>query len=170
MLLPRFIILAVILFATTAIITAPAHAEANPTCKKLAEAVVQTATGDILTQAAKDQPELAKQGLTTLSIAIAKNLLKKENPVSKAHALMLLMWNGGADGKKIAQDSAQSFQTETDRAHYYFVLGLYQIKLKNPEIAARGRSFIQQMRDSGKVTFVDDNVWKQLTTTCLLPS
>ena len=49
-------------------------------------------------------------------------------------------------------------------------MGLFQLGSPKAETAAGGRNLLSQVKDTGKVTFVPDEMWALLLETCELPS
>jgi hypothetical protein len=141
----------------------------DTTCSALADSIVDTATRDVLTTAVKENPQLKKLEGNDLASAAGKLFLTAERPDFKAYGYMMLLWYGGKDGRDLVSEVGAQLQTEEDRAHFYFVLGLFQLRSTDAKIAATGRDYVRQMRDSGKVTFVNDAMWDQLAK-CQLPS
>lgn len=153
---------------------APAHAQsaeaAAPTCKDFANEIVQRATTGVLKDAVEENPELKKLTDEQLVLTAGPIFLKAERPDFKSYGYMMLLWYGGQKGRDLVAQMAPKLETEADRAHYYFVLGMHQIRSNKPDIAATGRDYIRQMRDSGKVEFVNDAMWTGLIDECRLPS
>jgi len=161
-------ILAVAAIAAFAVSTQYAPAYAADSCATVANSVVKDAVEDVLGKAVKDNPELKKLSQKELVKRSGNVLLTAERPGIQAYGFMMLMWYGDqADRDKVAKTAA-ALQTEQQRAHFYFVLGLNQIRSKTPKVAAEGRDYIRQIRDTGHVTFVNDAMWKSLIDDCQL--
>jgi hypothetical protein len=144
----------------------PALAES---CRNAADAVVKTETSELLEEVVKNDPQLGELDGETLVIESGKTLLEAPQPDFKARGWMMLMWYGGKPGRDIVSKSSEKLTTEADRAHLYFVMGLYQLSSKKPETAAEGRKLLSQVKDTGKVTFVPDEMWAIFLKTCELP-
>jgi hypothetical protein len=157
----------IVAFVVAAISAVPALAA--PACKEIVNGIVQTATRDVLKDAVANSPELQKLSEQELVLTAGKTFLTAERPDFKAYGYMMLLWYGGKQGQELFTNVAPTLDTEVDRAHYYFVLGLYQMRAATPKVAATGRDYVRQMRDSGKVTFVPDDMWRQLIDDCSLP-
>jgi hypothetical protein len=127
-------------------------------------------TRDVLSDAVKTNPKLKDMDGNELASEAGKIFLTAERPNFKAYGYMMLLWYGGAEGRDLVTKVGSGLETEEDRAHFYFVLGLFQLRAKEAKVAATGRDYIRQMRDSGKVTFVPDAMWDQLISECRLPS
>ncbi len=48
-------------------------------------------------------------------------------------------------------------------------MGLFQLGSPKQETAAAGRTLLGQVKDTGKVTFVPEDMWELLIETCDLP-
>jgi len=48
--------------------------------------------------------------------------------------------------------------------------GLFQLGSPKAETAAGGRNLLSQVKDTGKVTFVPDEMWALFLDACVLPS
>ena len=153
-----------------AVLCGPATAQETQTCQDLANAIVKQATTDVLRDAVNDSPALQKLSDEELVLKAGKIFLGAERPDFKAYGYMMLLWYGGKTGRDLVTEIGPKLATEDDRAHYYFVLGLYQLQSKKPDVATTGRDYIRQMRDSGKVKFVNDDMWTALIEECRLPS
>lgn len=149
---------------------APAAAEEAPTCKDLTNEIVKSATTGVLKDAVEAKPELRQLTDEELVLKAGRIFLAAERPDFKAYGYMMLLWYGGKTGRELVVNIAPKLDTEADRAHYYFVLGMYQLRSTDPEVAAKGRDYVRQMRDSGKVQFVENGTWDDLITGCRLPS
>ncbi|MGE3987454.1 hypothetical protein [Pseudorhodoplanes sp.] len=147
----------------------PAVAQ-NPTCRDLVDGIVRQATSDVLSDAAKARPSMKELGSEQLARLAGKQFLGADRADFKAYGYMMLLWYGGKEGRDIAASHSASLSTEEDRAHFYFVLGLFQLRSANIKTANTGRDYIRQVRASGKVTFVKDEMWNELETGCRLPS
>ena len=143
------------------LLASPALAD-EPACAALADTIVETATRDVLRDAVEANPELKELDGNELASGAGRIFLTADRPDFKAYGYMMLLWYGGKDGRDLVAQAGPELQTEEDRAHYYFVLGLFQLRSKDAATAATGRDYIRQMRDSGKVTFVSEAVWDQL--------
>lgn len=151
-----------------AAIAAASPARAAETCSAVANAVVKQGVEDVLNKVIKDHPELTKMTQKELVRKAGHILLEAPRPDIQAYGYMMLLWYGDeTDRKKVAQTVAD-LETEAQRAHFYFVMGLYQIRAEKPDVAAQGRDYIRQMRDSGHVTFVNDAMWAALIDECEL--
>ena len=144
-------------------------AAAAPACKDVANGIVQTATRDVLKDAVANSPALQNLSEKELVLTAGQQFLTAERADFKAYGYMMLLWYGGQEGRELVKNIGPKLDTEEDRAHYYFVLGLHQLRAAKSETAATGRDYIRQMRDSGKVTFVPDEMWRQLIDDCSLP-
>ena len=144
-----------------------AHAS---TCRDVSDEIVKTATSELLQDVAKNDPQLAELDEKTLVLEGGKKLLEAPQPDFKARGWMMLLWYGGKTGQEIVAKSAEGLTTEEDRAHLYFVMGLFQLGSPKAETAAGGRNLLSQVKDTGKVTFVPDEMWALLLETCELPS
>jgi len=153
-----------------AALLAPVSAQETPTCQDLANEIVKSATTGVLKDAVEAKPELKQLSDEELVLKAGRIFLAAERPDFKAYGYMMLLWFGGKTGRELVVNIAPKLNTEADRAHYYFVLGLYQLRSSEPEVAAKGRDYVRQMRDSGKVEFVEDGTWDDLITGCRLPS
>ena len=150
-------------------VASPALAE-QIACSDLANAIVENAAKDVLGEAVKSNPDLQKLSGHALAMAAGRQFLTAERPDFKAYGYMLLLWYGGEEGRDLVAKVGPELTTEEDRAHLYFVMGLAQLRAQNAKTAATGRDYIRQMRDSGKVTFVTDEMWDLLIDKCRLPS
>lgn len=148
--------------------TSPALAQ-QMTCRDLADVIVQQATTDVLADAVKKNPSLKELDEGELAKVAGKTFLGAERPDFKAYGFMMLLWYGGDEGRSIAAQGAADLQTEEERAHFFFVQGLFQLRSPKAGSAAQGRDVVRQVRDSGKVTFVEDAMWDQLINQCQLP-
>jgi len=144
----------------------PAHAE---TCRIAADNIVHTATTELLQEVVNNNPNLQQLDEQELVIEAGKKLIEAPRPDFKARGWMMLLWYGGKQGQEIVAKSAESLQTEEDRAHLYFVMGLFQLTSQQADTAAGGRTLLSQVKDTGKVTFVPNDMWTVLET-CQLPS
>ncbi|CFX47358.1 exported protein of unknown function [Candidatus Filomicrobium marinum] len=144
-------------------------AQAAPTCKAVANDIVIGTTRDILQQVVEENPSLKSLSESDLVKKAGKQFLTAERPDFQAHGYMMLLWFAGEEGRTLVKDIGPKLTTEEQRAHYYFVLGLHQIRADGATTAATGRDYIRQMRDSGKVSFVGDDMWTLLIETCTLP-
>jgi hypothetical protein len=138
-------------------------------CRVTANEMVNTATAELLQDVIKKDPELAKLDERTLVLEAGKKLITAERSDFKARGWMMLLWYGGKPGGEIVANSAETLETEEDRAHLYFVMGLFQLGSPKQETATAGRTLLGQVKDTGKVTFVPDDMWKLLIETCDLP-
>jgi hypothetical protein len=159
----RSIGLLAVLFAAGA---TPALAES---CRNAADAIVKTETTELLQQVVKNDPQLGQLDEATLVIEGGKTLLEAPQPDFKARGWLMLMWYGGQTGRDIVAQSSETLTTEADRAHLYFAMGLFQLSSKKPATAAEGRKLLSQVKDTGKVTFVPDEMWAIFLETCELP-
>lgn len=149
---------------------APAHAQEAQTCQAVANEIVKSATASVLKDAVDQIPELQTLSDEALVLKAGPIFLRAERPDFKAYGYMMLLWYGGETGRALVVDIAPKLTTEADRAHYYFVLGLYKLRSQTPDVAATGRDYIRQMRDSGKIDFVNDAMWDALIKDCRMPS
>lgn len=144
-------------------------AQAAPTCKAAANDIVTGTTRDILEKVVDENPDLKSLGESELVKVAGTKLLTAERADFQAYGYMMLLWFGGKEGRAQVTEVAPTLKTEEQRAHYYFVLGLHQIRADGAKTALTGRDYIRQMRDSGKVAFVGDDMWSLLIETCTLP-
>ena len=158
-----------VLVGMVAVWASASQAAKAPACKDLANEIVHTATSDVLKDAVSKSPTLQKLSDEELVLAAGKTFLTAERPDFKAYGYMMLLWYGGQPGRDMVANIGPKLESEEDRAHYYFVLGLHQMRSAKQETAATGRDYIRQMRDSGKVGFVTDTMWDQLIEQCRLP-
>ncbi len=143
----------------------PANA-ADTSCRAVADRMVKTAVEDILRDAMKADVSLKKLDRKTLVKIAGKQLMAAEPAHLKAHGYMTLLWYGDAGAQQKVAEAAAALQTQKERAHFYFVMGLYQIGSKTPNLAKEGRDTIKQIHNSGHVTFVNDAMWRLLKTDC----
>jgi hypothetical protein len=143
---------------------------AQDACCDVTNAIVQQATRDVLSEALKTNPALKTLSSEELAKVAGKTFLGADRPDFKAYGYMMLLWYGGKEGRDMVANASGTLATEEERAHLYFVMGLFQLRSSNPKTASTGRDYIRQMRDSGKVTFVNDAMWDQLIKGCRLPS
>jgi len=138
-------------------------------CRTVTDDVANTAATELLQQVVKNDPQLAELDEKTLLLEGGKKLIEAPQPDYKARGWMMLLWYGGKPGQEIVASSAEGLETEEDRAHLYFVMGLFQLGSPNAETAAAGRSLLSQVKDTGKVTFVPEELWTLFLQACELP-
>ncbi|MEZ5875459.1 MAG: hypothetical protein R3D30_11735 [Hyphomicrobiales bacterium] len=155
-----------LLTALLAISLTAAHAEP---CRKAADDVVQIATTELLQKVLEDDPALAEMDENALVLQAGKRLMESPRPDLKARGWMMLLWYGDKTEHDLVAKSAETLQTEEDRAHLYFVMGLYQLTASTADTAAGGRDLLAKVKDTGKVTFVPDEMWTMFLETCELP-
>lgn len=151
--------LAVALAASSAV-------RAAESCGTVANSVVKQAVEDVLNSVIKDHPDLKKLTQQELVKKAGNILLEAPKPDIQAYGFMMLLWYGDKEDRDKVAKTAANLETEEQRAHFYFVMGLYQIRSKTSDVAAQGRDYIRQMRDSGHVTFVNDAMWSALIDEC----
>jgi hypothetical protein len=158
-------------FALTVILSSASAALAQDnTCRDVTDAIVQQTTRDVLSDALKSNPDLKKLSSEQLAKVGGKTFLAADRPDFKAYGFMMLLWYGGKEGRDMVANASEKLTTEEDRAHLFFVMGMFQLRSPNPKSASAGRNLIRQIRDSGKVTFAPDAMWDQLIKDCRLPS
>ena len=145
-----------------------ATAKAEP-CRKAVDEIVRTETTELLQTVVKNEPALSKMDEETLVLQGGKTLLESPRPDFKARGWMMLLWYGGKTGQDVVAQSAETLETEEDRAHLYLVMGMYQLRTKSPETAAGGRSLLSQVKDTGKVSFLPEEMWTLFLESCELP-
>jgi hypothetical protein len=151
-----------------AAVTASAPVRAAETCSTVANTVVKQAVEDVLNKVIKDHPDLTKLTQKELVKKAGTILLQAPKPDIQAYGYMMLLWYGDQGDRDQVAQTAAKLETEAQRAHFYFVMGLYQIRAEKPDVAKQGRDYIRQMRDSGHVTFVNDAMWTSLIDECQL--
>lgn len=162
-----------LIIAAVASILAASSAGAQETdvpCRDLADSLARQATREVLADAIEANPSLKQLSGEELAKNAGRIFLSAERPDFKAYCFIMLLWFGGEEGRGIAAEGAAALETEDDRAHFYFVQGMYQLRASDSELANTGREYIRQVRDTGKVTFVADHMWDQLINQCRLPS
>lgn len=162
-----------VFIAAVASIMAASSAGAQETdvpCRELADSLARQATREVLADAVEADPSLKHLSEEELAKKAGRIFLSAERPDFKAYGFIMLLWFGGEEGRGIAAQGAADLETEDDRAHFYFVQGMYQLRASSSELASTGRDYIRQIRDTGKVTFVSDDMWDQLINRCRLPS
>lgn len=162
-----------LMIAVVASILAASSAGAQETsvsCRDLADSLARQATREVLADAIEANPSLKELSEEELAKKAGRIFLSADRPDFKAYGFIMLLWFGGEEGRSIAAQGAAELETEDDRAHFYFVQGMYQLRASDLKLANTGRDYIRQMRDTGKVTFVSDAMWDQLINQCRLPS
>lgn len=144
---------------------APAIA-ADISCRAVADRMVKTAVEDVLSDAMKTDASLKKLDRKSLIEVAGKQLMAAERARLKAHGYMTLLWYGDAAAQQKVAEAAAALQTQKERAHFYFVMGLYQIGSNTPKLAKEGRDTIKQIYNSGHVAFVDNAMWRLLKSDC----
>lgn len=139
------------------------------TCRNTVDAIVKTETTELLRTVVERDPVLAEMDEETLVLEGGKILLKSPRPDFKARGWMMLLWYGGKEGQDIVANSAETLETEEDRAHLYLVMGMYQLRAQSPDTAAGARNLLAQVKDTGKVSFLPDEMWTLFLETCELP-
>jgi hypothetical protein len=155
-----------LLFAALSVGVTTAHAE---TCRNTVDGIVKTETTELLQTVVENDPALAEMGEETLVLEGGKKLLEAPRPDFKARGWMMLLWYGGKTGQDIVAQSAETLETEEDRAHLYLVMGMYQLRAKTAETASGGRDLLAQVKDTGKISFLPDEMWTLFLETCELP-
>ncbi len=156
--------------ALTLLLSASPALSQGTTCSDVTNAIVQQATRDVLSDALKTNPALKKLSSEQLAKVAGEKFLSADRPDFKAYGFMMLLWYGGKEGRDLVANASEKLATEEERAHLFFVMGMFQLRSPNPKSASAGRNLIRQIRDSGKVTFVNDAMWDQLIKECRLPS
>lgn len=143
----------------------PANAT-DTSCRTVADQMVKSAVEDILRDVVKTDASLKKLDQKTLVKVAGNKLMAAKRPDQKAHGYMTLLWYGDAAARQQVAEAAAALQTQKERAHFYFVMGLYQIGSKTPKLAKEGRGTIKQIHNTGHVTFVNDAIWRLLKSDC----
>lgn len=156
------------LFLAALSVTGLSPAQADP-CREVVDAIVHTETTELLQTVVKNDPALEQLGEEELVLEGGKTLLKSDRPDFKARGWMMLLWYGGKTGQDLVAASSETLQTEKDRAHLYLVMGMYQLRAKSPETAAGGRSLLSQVKDTGEISFLPDEMWTLFLESCELP-
>lgn len=156
--------------ALTFILSSASASLAQDACRNVTDAIVQQTTRDVLSDALKSNPDLKKLSSEQLAKVAGKTFLTADRPDFKAYGYMMLLWYGGKEGRDMVANASEKLDTEEERAHLFFVMGMFQLRSPNPKSASAGRNLIRQLRDTGKVTFVNDAMWDQLIKDCRLPS
>lgn len=139
---------------------------ADTSCRTVADQMVKTAVENILRDVVKADASLKKLDQKTLVKVAGNKLMTAERADHKAYGYMTLLWYGDAAARQKVAEAAAALQTQEERAHFYFVMGLYQIGSKTPKRAKEGRGTIKQIHNTGHVTFVNDAIWRLLKTDC----
>jgi|GEM_PF-3672231 len=164
--LPRS--LARCLFIAALCTVGPAAVQAQ-SCRDTVDDIVRTETTELLQTVVKNDPALSEMDEETLVLQGGKTLLESPRPDFKARGWMMLLWYGGKPGQDVVAQSAETLETEEDRAHLFLVMGMYQLRAKSPETASGGRSLLSQVRATGKVSFLPDEMWTLFLESCELP-
>lgn len=143
----------------------PANA-ADTSCRTVADQMVKSAVGNILRDVVKADASLKKLDQKTLVKVAGNKLMAAERPDQKAYGYMTLLWYGDAAARQQVAEAAAALQTQKERAHFYFVMGLYQIGSKTPKLAKEGRDTIKQIHNTGHVAFVNNAMWRLLKSDC----
>jgi len=139
---------------------------ADTSCRAVADRMVKAAVEDALQDVMKADASLKKLDRRTLIEVAGKQLIAAKRADLKAHGYMTLLWYGDAAAQQMVAEAAAALQTQKERAHFYFVMGLYQIGSKTPKLAQEGRDTIKQVHSSNLVTFVNEATWRLLITDC----
>lgn len=155
--------------ALALVLTSTSHAPADAadtSCRTVADQMVKTAVEGILRDVVKADASLKKLDQKALVKVAGNKLMAAPRPDQKAYGYMTLLWYGDAAARQKVAEAAAALQTQKERAHFYFVMGLYQIGSKTPKLAKEGRDTIKQIHNSGHVTFVNNAMWRLLKSDC----
>lgn len=136
------------------------------TCKEFADSVVRQAVQDVLNKVKTDNAELQKLSQQELVNLAGTKLIEAPKPDIRAYGYMMLLWYGEGEARQKVVQSGAKLQSMEDQAHYHFVMALLEIGSQSPQVAQRGRDHLREIRESGYVTFVNDEMWDQLTDKC----
>ncbi len=139
---------------------------ADTSCRAVADRMVKAAVEDALQEVMKADDSLKRLDRRTLIEVAGKQLMAAKRADLKAHGYMTLLWYGDAAARQMVAEAAAALQTQRERAHFYFVMGLYQIGSKTLKLAQEGRDTIKQVHSSNLVTFVNEATWRLLKTDC----
>ena len=142
------------------------HVAAAATCKDFADSVVRHAVQDVLDKVKSDNAELQKLSEQELVNLAGAKLIEAPKPDIRAYGYMMLLWYGEGEARqKVAQAAARQ-QSMEHQAHYHFVMALLEVGSSSAQVAQRGRDHLREIRESGYVTFVNDEMWDQLIEEC----
>jgi hypothetical protein len=142
------------------------QAAAAATCKEFADSVVRHAVQDVLDKVKADNAELQKLSEQELVNLAGLKLIEASKPDIRAYGYMMLLWYGEGEARQKVVQASVNLQSMVDKAHYHFVMALLEIGSGSPQVAQRGRDHLREIRGSGYVTFVNDEMWDQLIDKC----
>lgn len=159
----RNVICAAVIVIASAGVLRPAAAA---TCKEFADSVVRHAVQDVLNTAKADNAELEKLSQQELVNVAGQKLMDAPKPDIRAYGYMMLLWYGEGEARRKVVEASARLKSIEGRAHYHFVMALLELGSQSSQVAQRGRDHLRQIRESGHVAFVNDEMWDQLVTGC----